>query len=125
MFTPRKPKSGWSALNRTRVARLIKAGLMTEAGKRMVTLAKKTGTWEALASIDALELPADLKKAMDAKLTSKRTWATYSPAARKMVLYYLNDAKRPETRAKRIADIVGFVARNGSLADLRAGKIKL
>ena len=61
LLSPRKPKSNWSNVNKQRAARLIKAGLMTEPGMKMITLAKKTGTWNALNAIDKLIIPPDLK----------------------------------------------------------------
>jgi uncharacterized protein YdeI (YjbR/CyaY-like superfamily) len=71
LLSPRKPKSNWSKVNKQRVARMIKAGLMTDAGMNMIMLAKKTGTWSALNDISKLTLPGDLKTAL----------ATYPKAA--------------------------------------------
>jgi uncharacterized protein YdeI (YjbR/CyaY-like superfamily) len=122
VFTPRKPKSAWSALNRARVEKMVAAGMMTAAGMAMITLAKKSGTWEALKHVEDLDAPPDLKKAMSASATAKKNWPDYSPGMKKMLLYRLNNAKRPETRAKRIAGIVEAVTRNASMADLRSGK---
>src|SRR5688572_6641236 len=59
MFTPRKPKSAWSATNKARVATLIKSGLMTPAGLAAIALAKKTGTWNAYAHVDTLTIPPE------------------------------------------------------------------
>ena len=64
IFTPRKPKSRWSGLNKQRVATLTEAGLMMPAGQAAIDLAKKTGAWSALAHVDALVMPLDLKKAI-------------------------------------------------------------
>jgi len=125
VFTPRKTKSVWSAPNRARVAKMIAAGLMTAAGMATVALAKKSGTWEALKSVESLEMPGDLKKAINANAAAKKNWPGYPPGIRKIFLYRLNGAKRPETRAKRIAGIVDIVARNLTMADLRAGKARL
>ena len=125
VFTPRKPKSVWSALNRTRVAKLIAAGSMSAAGMAMVTVAKKTGTWEALKHIEALEPPEDLAKAITANAAAQQRWPDCPPGMRKTFLYWLNNAKRPETRAIRIGQIVNAVARGVTMADLRAGKWKL
>jgi uncharacterized protein YdeI (YjbR/CyaY-like superfamily) len=125
VFTPRKPKSVWSAPNRARVEKMIAARLMTAAGMAMITLAKKSGTWDALKQIEQLEAPADLKQALNANAAAKKNWPRFTPGGRKMLLYWLNDAKRPETRSKRIASIVDLLARNISLSDLRTGKVKL
>jgi uncharacterized protein YdeI (YjbR/CyaY-like superfamily) len=125
VFTPRKPKSAWSGPNRKRVADLIEAGLMTPAGMKMVTLAKETGTWEALQHVEQLQAPADLVKAINANRAAKKNWPSYPPGLKKIFFYRLNSAKRPETRAKRIAGIVDIIARNLTLKDLREGKAVL
>jgi uncharacterized protein YdeI (YjbR/CyaY-like superfamily) len=110
MFTPRKAKSAWSALNRQRVARLIEAGLMTAAGLAPITLAKKTGQWEAHKASEALKVPPELKRAFDANLAAKKNWPAYTESQRKMFLYMVNGAKRPETRARRVARIIEIVS---------------
>ena len=123
MFTPRKPTSAWSAANKARVERLVAARLMTAAGMALVALAKKNGKWSALDHATSLTMPPDLQKAIDANAAAMKNWPTYSPGMRKGFLYRVADAKRPETRAARIAEIVDTVARKVSRADLmeRAG----
>jgi uncharacterized protein YdeI (YjbR/CyaY-like superfamily) len=111
VFTPRKKTSAWSAVNRTRVERLIEAGVMTAAGLALVTLAKKTGRWEAHAAAESLTVPPELKTALNANPNAKKNWPTYTESQRKMFLYMVNGAKRAETRAKRIARIVDIVSR--------------
>jgi uncharacterized protein YdeI (YjbR/CyaY-like superfamily) len=110
VFTPRKPRSAWSAVNRKRVERLIKAGLMTGAGLAMVTLAKKTGRWTAHAASESLTIPRELRDAFDSNPAAKKNWPTYTESQRKMFLYMVNGAKRPETRAKRVARIISIVS---------------
>jgi uncharacterized protein YdeI (YjbR/CyaY-like superfamily) len=124
-FTPRKAKSAWSGPNRARVAKMVEAGLMTAAGMAMVTLAKKTGTWEALQDVESLVVPPDLQQAINANAAATKHWPAYPAGTKKIFLYRLNSAKRPETRAKRIAGIVNIVARKLTMADLRAGKAVL
>jgi uncharacterized protein YdeI (YjbR/CyaY-like superfamily) len=119
MFTPRKAKSVWSAPNKARVARLVKAGLMTTAGLAVVALAKESGTWNAIAHVEALIVPPELQAALDASPNAKANWPTYSASARKGFLHILNNAKRPETRQRRIRDIVDLVARKVSMTALR------
>jgi uncharacterized protein YdeI (YjbR/CyaY-like superfamily) len=106
LFTPRKPKSRWAASNKARVEKLIAAGLMTEAGLKTIEVAKQIGTWGALDAVEAMTLPDDFKRALSATPAAKKGYDAYTPSAKKQCLYYLNDAKRPETRAKRIARIV-------------------
>jgi uncharacterized protein YdeI (YjbR/CyaY-like superfamily) len=125
VFTPRKPKSAWSGPNRVRVAAMIKAGLMTEAGMQMVRLAKKTGRWDALQHVEQLVTPPDLLKAISASPQAKKHWPAVAPGLKKTFFYRLNSAKRPETRSKRIAAIVSIVARNLTVKDLREGKAVL
>jgi uncharacterized protein YdeI (YjbR/CyaY-like superfamily) len=109
-FTPRKPKSVWSALNRERVARLVEQNLMMPSGLRMIELAKRTGTWTAHAHVETLTMPPDLQRALAANRAAKNAWPALPPGRRKMFLYYLSGAKRPQTRATRIGDIVARVA---------------
>ena len=110
VFTPRKLRSAWSAANRSRVERLVATGRMTEAGLALITHAKKTGGWEAHAAAESLTIPPDLKKALNANPRAKKNWPTYTESQRKMFLYRVNGAKRPETRAKHIARIIDIVS---------------
>ena len=104
MLAPRKPKSVWSALNKKRIAQLEKSGLMTDAGRAKIEAAKKDGSWTALDAVEALEMPADLARALGK--TGKTTYDGWPPFLRKQALYWISQAKRPETRAKRIAEVV-------------------
>jgi len=110
LFTPRQPKSRWAASNKARVEKMIAAGLMTDAGMTMIELAKQTGTWNAFDAVEAMTMPEDFKRALKAAPAAKKTYEAYTPAVKKQCLYYLNDAKRPETRAKRIAQLVAAAA---------------
>jgi uncharacterized protein YdeI (YjbR/CyaY-like superfamily) len=112
VFTPRKPTSAWSALNKARVTRLVAAGLMTSAGLAVIKAAKDSGAWDALKHVEALTIPPDLEKALEANPDARRYWVTYSASRRKGVLYRLAGAKRPETRARYLQDIIVNMARN-------------
>jgi uncharacterized protein YdeI (YjbR/CyaY-like superfamily) len=83
---------------------------MTGAGLALVTLAKKTGRWKAHAAAESLTVPPELKDALDANPAAKKNWPTYTESQRKMFLYMVNGAKRPETRAKRVARVVSIVS---------------
>jgi uncharacterized protein YdeI (YjbR/CyaY-like superfamily) len=109
-FTPRKATSVWAASNKARVEKLIAAGLMTEAGLKTIELAKQTGTWGALDAVDAMTMPDDFLRALKKTAGAKKGFDAYTPGVKKQCLYYLNEAKRPETRAKRIALIVEAAA---------------
>ena len=106
LFTPRQPKSKWAASNKARVEKMIAAGLMTDAGMKLVELAKDTGTWDALTEVDTTTVPPDLKRALNATAGARKTFDAYTPGIRRQCLAYIHDAKRPETRAKRINLIV-------------------
>lgn len=117
VFTPRKLKSAWSALNRARVERLLASGLMTAAGLVVIKAAKTSGTWEAWKHVEELTIPPDLEKAIKASPEASRNWVSYSASRRKGVLYRLASAKRPHTRARYLQDIIENMARNLSHAE--------
>lgn len=112
LFTPRKPRSGWSRINKVRVEDLVKRGLMTSAGLEKIDAARWDGSWAALDAIEALELPAELKKAFAANRKARENFAGFSPFSKKTYLYWINNAKRAENRAKRIVHAVTLIASN-------------
>lgn len=101
LFTPRRRGSVWSRPNKERVARLIQAGLMTEAGLAAVESAKADGSWEILDVVDSLVIPPDLEEALAAAGAHKR-FDALTASERRAALYWILSAKRPETRANRI-----------------------
>ncbi|MBL8919564.1 MAG: YdeI/OmpD-associated family protein [Myxococcaceae bacterium] len=105
-FTPRREDSIWSELNKGHVARLVREGRMTSAGLRLVELAKRNGEWAAARRRDALESPADLVAALKGRPRAATFWATLPPSHRKQWLYWVTEAKRPETRSRRVAAVV-------------------
>ena len=119
MFTPRKPKSAWSATNKARVAALIKSDLMTPAGLAAIALAKKTGAWNAYAKVDALTIPPELQRAFDASPAARKNWPTYSASAQRSFLHMVNNFKRPETREKYARRVIELVANKVSMTELR------
>jgi uncharacterized protein YdeI (YjbR/CyaY-like superfamily) len=106
LMTPRKPGSTWAATNKARVERLMAAGLMAERGLRVIELAKANGSWTILDTVERLEVPDDLAAALDAVPDARSFFDSMPPSARKQHLYFVISAKRPETRAGRIAKIV-------------------
>jgi uncharacterized protein YdeI (YjbR/CyaY-like superfamily) len=108
LFTPRKAGSGWSRTNKVRIAQLVKEGRMHPAGLAKIDAAKRDGSWSLLDSVEALEVPADLRKALGA--TGMRTFEALTAGRKKEHLRALVTAKRPETRAKRVDQIVRAVA---------------
>ena len=106
IFTPRRKRSVWSALNKRRIEQLIADGLMTPAGLAVIDAAKLNGSWTTLDAIETLTVPSDLEGALAADERAASTFAAFSPSQTKQLLYYIESAKRPETRATRIAEIV-------------------
>lgn len=111
-FAKRNPKSNWSRVNKEKVAQLTTAGLMAEAGKAMVEWAKKTGTWTALDEVENLTLPADLQTALEANTTAQHFFEAFPRSAKRGILEWLFNAKRAETRQKRITEIVRLAEKN-------------
>lgn len=112
MFTPRKRKSSWSASNKARVARLIDQGLVTEAGLVAVERAKADGTWTAGDDAERLIVPPDLAAALRRPAAARRNFDAFTPSARKSILLWIGEAKRAETRVKRIATTARMAAAN-------------
>jgi uncharacterized protein YdeI (YjbR/CyaY-like superfamily) len=110
MFTPRKPCSTWSRLNKERVESLIAAGLMTDAGRRVIDAAQQDGSWSALDAIEELRVPDDLEQALAANPDARRNFDAFTPSAKKNALWWIKSAKRPQTRARRVAETVRLAA---------------
>lgn len=105
-FAPRRPSSGWAATNKARLIELEAAGLMTEAGTRAVEVAKANGSWTVFDNAEAMIEPDDLAAGLDADAAARAGWDSFPPSARKMGIGQVDAARRPETRAARIAKIV-------------------
>ncbi len=106
LMTPRKAKSTWTRLNRRRVADLEAAGLMTDAGRRAVEVAQANGWWTIYDAVEDLLEPDDLASALDGEPPARESWDGFPPSARKMMLWWVISAVKPDTRAGRIASIV-------------------
>ncbi|MDQ2912635.1 MAG: YdeI/OmpD-associated family protein [Chloroflexota bacterium] len=107
LFTPRKAGSGWSRTNKVRISRLLKEGRLEAAGLAKIAAAKRDGSWTLLDSVEALEVPDDLRKALGP--VGMRKFQALTPGRRKEHLRNLVSAKRAETRTKRVADIVRVI----------------
>lgn len=112
IFTPRKPKSVWSKLNKQYIVELIDQGLMTEAGLAKITAAKADGSWTSLDAIEALIIPDDLQQALAANADANQYFVTLSKTTKKNILFWIASAKRPETRMKRILQTIESAAQN-------------
>lgn len=111
-FAPRKRGTGWSKLNKERVERLIEQGLMMPAGLAKVEAAKEDGSWNALDAIEALEIPPDLEEALTAYSEAKQNFEAFPRSAKRGILEWIVSAKKPETRAKRVAETAQLAAQN-------------
>ncbi len=112
-FTPRKERSTWSALNRKRVARLIKDGLMTEHGLRLVKVAKRTARWNPPEL--AVEMVPEFEKALAGNKKAQEAFEALAPSYRKQYVGWIGVAKRPETKAKRVKESVALLAQGKKL----------
>jgi uncharacterized protein YdeI (YjbR/CyaY-like superfamily) len=114
--TPRRPRSKWSVINRERAEALIAEARMRPAGLAEVEAAKADGRWaDAYPPHSRAEPPPDLQAALDASPKAAAFFATLKGANRYALIYRVLDAKRPETRAKRIADFVAMLERGETL----------
>ncbi len=110
-FTPRRPRSKWSQINREKVEELTRVGRMRPAGLREVERAKEDGRWEAAyPSSSKIQVPDDLRAALDADPVASERFAALNASDRYAILFRLHDAKRAQTRARRIDRFVEMLA---------------
>lgn len=115
-FTPRRSRSKWSKINREKAEALISAGRMRPAGLREVERAKADGRWDAAyAGAKTAVVPPDLELALAENDEARAFFAMLSGANRYAILYRIDDAKRPQTRADRIAKFVAMLARHETI----------
>jgi uncharacterized protein YdeI (YjbR/CyaY-like superfamily) len=110
LFTPRRPGSRWSRSNKERVERLLADGLIEPAGLAAIEAAKASGAWTALDDVENLVVPDDLAASFAAHPGSAEHWEAFPPSVRRAILVWILDAKRPETRARRIAETASEAA---------------
>jgi len=110
-FSKRRAKSNWSKINKEKVVRLIESGLMAKAGYESIEIAKQNGSWTILDSVEELIIPEDLETELDRYPEAKEFFMGLSKSVRKMMLYWVMSAKRPETRQNRIAEVVESAGR--------------
>ncbi|MDQ5818002.1 MAG: YdeI/OmpD-associated family protein [Actinomycetota bacterium] len=109
-FTPRRPRSKWSKINRQKATELIERGEMKPAGLREVERAKADGRWDAAYDAQSTAtVPEDLRRELDKNDRAREFFATLDSANRYAILYQIQDAKRPETRARRIQKYVAML----------------
>ncbi|HET8567292.1 MAG TPA: YdeI/OmpD-associated family protein [Solirubrobacterales bacterium] len=111
-FTPRRPRGRWSKINREKAEALLAAGKMRPAGLAEVEAAKADGRWEAAyAGQRTAKVPADLQRELDARPAAAEFFASLDSANRYAIVYRLEEAKRPETRERRLHKFVAMLAR--------------
>jgi uncharacterized protein YdeI (YjbR/CyaY-like superfamily) len=115
-FTPRRPRSKWSKVNRQKATELIESGEMKAAGLREVERAKVDGRWEAAYDAQSTAtVPDDLRRELENNDKAREFFATLDSRNRYAILYQIQDAKRPETRARRIAKYVALLTEQKKL----------
>ena len=115
-FAPRKRGSGWARTNKRRIDRLIAEGRMEPAGQRVIDAAKADGSWTLLDEVEDLIVPEDLDAAFAAYPGSRSRWDAFPPSTRRAHLEWIVQAKRQETRSRRI-DEVARLAQEGKRAN--------
>jgi uncharacterized protein YdeI (YjbR/CyaY-like superfamily) len=110
LFTPRKPGSRWSRRNKERVARLLAAGLIEPAGAAVIEAARADGLWIALDDVENHVVPEDLAAAFAARPGAAEHWERFPRSAKRAILTWILDAKRAETRAKRVQETAAEAA---------------
>jgi uncharacterized protein YdeI (YjbR/CyaY-like superfamily) len=111
-FAVRKPKSNWSKANRERAEKMIEKKQMKPAGQAMIDLAKKNGTWTALVDVQNSVIPPDLQQAFNKNKTAFKNFQAFPPSSKRIILEWILNAKKPETREQRIKQTVELAAKN-------------
>jgi uncharacterized protein YdeI (YjbR/CyaY-like superfamily) len=112
LFSQRKPKSNWSKANRERAEKMLTQGLMTPGGQKLIDLAKKTGTWEALVDVQNSTIPDDLQNQLNKNKTALKNFLAFPPSSKRIILEWIFNAKKEETRQKRVEETVRLAADN-------------
>jgi uncharacterized protein YdeI (YjbR/CyaY-like superfamily) len=111
-FTPRRPRGRWSKINREKAEALIEAGRMRPAGMAQVEAAKEDGRWEAAyEGQGSAKVPPDLQRELDGNVAAAEFFASLDGANRYAILYRLDEAKKPETRVRRLRKFVAMLER--------------
>lgn len=111
-FTRRKPNSTWSKVNKAKIEKLLAEGMIKAEGLRVIELAKKNGSWDTLNDIDDLVIPEDLQKALKKNKAALKHFEAFPPSSKRLILYWIQSAKRDETRQKRIEETIALAAEN-------------
>jgi uncharacterized protein YdeI (YjbR/CyaY-like superfamily) len=110
-FSPRKRGSGWARTNKVRIERLLAEGRMAEPGLALIEEAKRDGSWTLLDAVEDLVVPDDLAAAFADHPGSRERWDGFPRSVRRAALEWIVQARRPETRARRVAETARLTAR--------------
>lgn len=111
-FCPRNDKSAWSALNKSYIKELSEAGLMHQSGLEKIKIAKENGSWSDLDDVENGIIPKDLQEEFNKNIKAFSNYKGFAPSYQKSYLYWLHQAKREDTRQKRIAEIIELCLKN-------------
>jgi len=112
-FSPRRERSPWSKINRDRAERLLSEGRVAAAGIEAIARARRDGAWEAAYGATVVSaVPPDLRKGLDGSPTAARNFDGFTDYQRSIYVHWIDDAKRPDTRKRRIRTVVDRAARN-------------
>ena len=115
-FTPRKGRGKWSQKNRDRASELMAEGRINRSGLAQIEAAKADGRWAAAyAPASSAQVPSDLQQALDGNPEAAKFFATLKGANRYAILYRIDSVKRPETRARKIAEYVAMLERGETI----------
>jgi uncharacterized protein YdeI (YjbR/CyaY-like superfamily) len=125
-YSPRKPKSIWSDINRKNVARLVAAGRMTPHGQKQVDAAKADGRWDAayapISSSSEKDIPEDLRAAIEANPRARKTFQLLNRSNLFSLRFRTNNMKTPEGRARKIATLVAMLAKGETIVPQKLDK---
>ncbi|GAB2675679.1 YdeI/OmpD-associated family protein [Flavihumibacter cheonanensis] len=111
-FSRRNPKSNWSRVNKLKVEKLIREGKMENAGMEMIQLAQSNGSWNALNAVEELVIPTEMEQLFQQNVSALENWNKFPKSAKRGILEWIRNAKRPETKLKRITETVQLAAQN-------------
>jgi uncharacterized protein YdeI (YjbR/CyaY-like superfamily) len=111
-FSPRKPQGNWSRINKEKVEKLTAEGRMMPAGQAAIDRARENGSWENIDSVEAMIIPEVFQTWLDSDSEGSAYFDSLSKTKRWSMLYWLNSAKRPETKAKRLAEITDALSQS-------------
>lgn len=112
LLSPRKPGSAWSKANKERAERMNAAGKMKPDGLRKIEQSKADGSWNFLDDVEALVVPEDLSAALEGHESAGENFAAFPPSSKRGILEWIKQAKKPETRGKRIRETAELASRN-------------